>query len=102
MLGNKLSARYISTILVDVNSITIVKNIIKMGQMLSREDDDERQYDDEQPESKHAEDQAEVKEKPKRRQQRNHTAVRSRKPKAPQGRTRRSRTNNITFEVREH
>jgi hypothetical protein len=70
-----------------------------MGQMLSREDDDERQYD----ESQHAEDSAaEVKEKPKRRQQRNATAIRSRKPRTAI-RTRRNRTTNpITFEVREH
>jgi len=70
-----------------------------MGQMLSREDEDERQCD----ESQHAEDSAEeVKEKPKRRQ-RNQAAVRSRKPRAaPQGRTRRTRANPITFEIRDH
>lgn len=70
-----------------------------MGQVLSREDDDERQYEDEQHE--HAEEQAEVKaevkEKPKRR--RNPVAVRSRKPRATtQGRTRRVRA----FEMRDY
>jgi hypothetical protein len=56
-----------------------------MGQLLSREDDDERQPDDEH-EPEHVED--EVKEKPKRR--RNPNAVRSRKSRAlAQGRTRR-------------
>ena len=69
--------------------------------MLSRDDDDERQYD----ESQHADAEdsaAEVKEKPKRRQ-RNQAAVRSRKPRAaPQGRTRRTRANPITFEIRDH
>lgn len=97
----KLSARYISTILVDVNSITIVKNIVKMGQMLSREDDDEHQYDDEQQEPKRV-DEEDVKEKPKRRQ-RNPGAQRSRKPRAAaQGRTRRNRANHITFDIRDH
>ena len=71
-----------------------------MGQMLSREDDDERQHD----ESQHADVEdsaAEVKEKPKRRQ-RNTAAVRSRRPRAAI-RTRRNRTtNSITFDVREH
>ena len=71
-----------------------------MGQMLSREDEDDRQCD----ELQHAEDSAaEQKEKPKRRQ-RNATAFRSRRPRnTTQGRTRRNRTTNpITFEVREH
>jgi hypothetical protein len=75
-----------------------------MGQMLSREDDDERQYDDSHQDHQHVEDSAaEVKEKPKRRQ-RNATAIRSRRPRtATQGRTRRNRTTNpMTFEVREH
>lgn len=54
-----------------------------MGQMLSREDDDERQYDDE-PREPELEDEV----KPKRR--RNTNAVRSRKSRASaQGRTRR-------------
>jgi len=73
-----------------------------MGQMLSREDDDERQHD----ESQYADVEdsaAEPKEKPKRRQ-RNPGAARSRRPRnTTQGRTRRNRTTNpMTFEVREH
>ena len=69
-----------------------------MGQMLSRDDDDEHQYDESQPVEDSV---AEVKEKPKRRQ-RNQSAVRSRKPRTAI-RTRRTRTTNpITFEVREH
>lgn len=69
-----------------------------MGQMLSREDDDEHQYDDEPKRV----DEEDVKEKPKRRQ-RNPGALRSRKPRAAaQGRTRRNRSNNITFDIREY
>ncbi len=62
-----------------------------MGQMLSREDGDERQCDDSQQDHQPVEDStAEVKEKPKRRQ-RNATAFRSRRPRtATQGRTRRN------------
>lgn len=96
--------RYNVLNLVAIYNITTIRTIFntKMGQMLSREDDDDHQYDDEQFEPKHAEDQ-DAKEKPKRRQ-RNQAAVRSRKPRtATQGRTRRNRANNsITFEVREH
>ena len=67
----------------------------RMGQMLSREDDDERQYDDE-PREPELED--EVKEKPKRR--RNPNAVRSRKSRASaQGRTRRKM---VAFEWTKH
>ena len=68
-----------------------------MGQMLSREDEE---YD-EQNEEQQAEDANDIKEKPKRR--RNQAAVRSRKPRAAtQGRTRRTRANPITFEDREY
>jgi len=68
-----------------------------MGQMLSREDEE---YD-EQNEEQQAEDANDIKEKPKRR--RNQAAVRSRKPRAAtQGRTRRTRANPITFESREY
>jgi hypothetical protein len=67
-----------------------------MGQMLSREDEE---YDEQNEQQ--AEDANEVKEKPKRR--RNQAAIRSRKPRAAtQGRTRRTRANPITFEVREY
>jgi len=60
-----------------------------MGQMLSREDDDERQYDVEshEAEPEHVD---EVKEKPKRRQRNATAAIRSRKSRvSAQGRTRR-------------
>ena len=60
----------------------------RMGQMLSHEDDDERQYDVE-PHEVEPEPAGEVKEKPKRRRNPN-AAIRSRKSRvSAQGRTRR-------------
>ena len=61
-----------------------------MGQMLSREDEEEH----EQAENVQVEPADELKEKPKRRQRNNPAAARSRRPRGglTQGRTRRNRT----------
>lgn len=64
-----------------------------MGQLLSREDDDEYVDHDAPLDEVHEE-----KEKPRRRQR--NAAMRSRRTKQPaNGRTRRSRANPVTFEV---
>lgn len=64
-----------------------------MGQLLSREDDDEYADHDALLDDAHEE-----KEKPRRRQR--NAAMRSRRTKQPtNGRTRRSRANPVTFEV---
>ena len=69
-----------------------------MGQMLSREDDECEEQNEQ-----HVEEATEVREKPKRRQPRNQAPALSRKQRTTtQGRTRRARANPITFEVREH
>jgi hypothetical protein len=71
---------------------------LKMGQMLSREDEDEHE-----PITPEVNEDCVHEEKPKPRRQRN-AAVRSRKPRAStaQGRTRRARANPVTFEVRDY
>jgi len=64
--------------------------------MLSREDEEEYDQSTEDHDAVHEE-----KEKPKRRQR--NTGVRSRKVRQPgQGRTRRTRANPVTFDVRDH
>jgi hypothetical protein len=88
--------------LFDVYTITIIRlhDNLKMGQMLSREDEEE--YD--QPTDDHdAVHEEKEKERPKRRQRNTGAAVRSRKVRtSAQGRTRRSRANPVTFDVRDH
>ena len=75
-----------------------------MGQILSREDDDEHVDQDEKMQL--CEDNVRAlstEEKPKRRQRQATSGVRSRKVKpAAHGRTRRSRSNPVTFDVRDY
>ena len=74
-----------------------------MGQMLSREDEEEYDHDQNQPSAEDHEVVHEEKERPKRRQRNTGAAVRSRKVRtSAQGRTRRSRANPVTFDVRDH
>ena len=75
-----------------------------MGQMLSREDDDEyvEQEDKDKPQSSDDTVRGAPEEKPKRRQRQAASGLRSRKAKpATHGRTRRSRSNPVTFDVRD-
>jgi hypothetical protein len=77
-----------------------------MGQILSREDDDEHVDQDEKTQLHEDNVRAlstEEKEKPKRRQRPAASGLRSRKAKpAAHGRTRRSRSTPITFDVRDY
>jgi len=76
-----------------------------MGQILSREDDDEHVDPDEKMQLYEDTVRAlstEEKEKPKRKQRQAASGLRSRKAKpAAHGRTRRSRSNPVTFDVRD-
>lgn len=80
-----------------------------MGQILSREDDDEC-VDQEDKDKPHSSDDTaaralstDEKEKPKRRQKPAASGLRSRKTKpAAHGRTRRSRSTPVTFDVRDY
>jgi hypothetical protein len=78
-----------------------------MGQILSREDDDEY-VDQEDKDKPHSSDEttvraAEEKEKPKRRQRPAASGLRSRKTKpAAHGRTKRIRATPVTFDVRDY
>jgi|688.fasta_scaffold1325057_1 hypothetical protein len=77
-----------------------------MGQILSREDDDEHVDQDEKTQLYEDNVRAlstEEKEKPKRKQRQATIGLRSRKTKpAAHGRTRRSRSNPVTFDVRDY
>lgn len=66
-----------------------------MGQLLSREDEEDYDQNQTSPEDDDV-----VQEKPKRRQRNTGPALRSRRTKlSGQGRTRRSRANPVTFDV---
>jgi hypothetical protein len=70
--------------------------------MLSREDEEECEYD-QIPTDHDAVHEEKEKERPKRRQRNTGAAVRSRKVRTSgQGRTRRTRANPVTFDVRDH
>jgi hypothetical protein len=77
-----------------------------MGQILSREDDDEHVDQDEKTQLYEDNVRAlstDEKEKPKRKQRQAASGLRSRKTKpAAHGRTRRSRSNPVTFDVRDY
>ena len=89
--------------LFDVYTITIIRlhDNLKMGQMLSREDEEEYDQPTEDHDAVHEE---KEKERPKRRQRNaGPTALRSRKAKpSGQGRTRRNRANPVAFDVNDY
>jgi hypothetical protein len=74
-----------------------------MGQMLSREDDDEYVEQEDKDKTQSSDDTVRApEEKPKRKQRQAASGLRSRKAKqATHGRTRRSRSNPVTFDVRD-
>jgi hypothetical protein len=99
-----VDVRYNAIILFDglYYNITTIRSHdnLKMGQMLSREDEEECDQPTEDHDAVHEE---KEKEKPKRRQRNTGAALRSRKVRSSaQGRTRRNRTNPVTFDIRDH